>query len=79
MDRSESFSTNGGPLGAETMQAMYTARCTALTIDIMYGIGGRDVTVDDMINVYNTLKDIAATGETGDVYRYMGLRDKEAK
>ena len=79
MDRSESFSTNGGPLGAETMQAMYTARCTALTIDIMYGIGGRDVTVDDMINVYDTLKDIAATGETGDVYRYMGLKDKEAK
>lgn len=79
MDRSESFSTNGGPLGAETMQAMYTARCTALTIDIMYGIGGRDVTVDDMINVYDTLKDIAATGEIGDVYRYMGLRDKEAK
>lgn len=79
MDRSESFSTNGGPLGAETMQAMYTARCTALTIDIMYGIGGRDVTVDDMINVYDTLKDIVATGETGDVYRYMGLRDKEAK
>ena len=79
MDRSESFSTNGGPLGAETMQAMYTARCTALTIDIMYGIGGRDVTVDDMINVYDTLKDIAVTGETGDVYRYMGLRDKEAK
>ena len=79
MDRSESFSTNGGPLGAETMQAMYTARCTALTIDIMYGIGGRDVTVDDLINVYDTLKDIAATGETGDVYRYMGLRDKEAK
>ena len=79
MDRSESFSTNGGPLGAETMQAMYTARCTALTIDIMYGIGGRDVTVDDMINVYDALKDIAATGETGDVYRYMGLRDKEAK
>ena len=79
MYRSESFSTNGGPLGAETMQAMYTARCTALTIDIMYGIGGRDVTVDDMINVYDTLKDIAATGETGDVYRYMGLRDKEAK
>ena len=79
MDRSESFSTNGGPLGAETMQAIYTAICTALTIDIMYGIGGRDVTVDDMINVYDTLKDIAATGETGDVYRYMGLRDKEAK
>ena len=28
---------------------------------------------------YETLKEIARTGETGDVYRYMGLRDKEAK
>ena len=79
MDRSEAFSTNGGPLGAETMQAMYTGKCDALAIDIMYGIGGRDVRVDDMINVYETLKDIAKTGETGPTYRYMGLRDKEAK
>lgn len=78
MDRSESFSTNGGPVGAETMQAMYTAGCKAKTIDIMYGIGGRDVTVDDMKGVYTTLMNIAKTGETGPTYRYMGLRDKEA-
>ncbi len=79
MDRSESFSTNGGPVGAETMQAMYTAGCSAKTINIMYGIGGRDVTVEDMEGVYHTLDEIAQSGETGDVYRYMGLRDKEAK
>ena len=79
MDRSEAFSTNGGPLGAETMQAMYTGKCDALAIDIMYGIGGRDVRVEDMMNVYETLKDIAKTGKTGPTYRYMGLRDKEAK
>ena len=58
MDRSEAFSTNGGPVGAETMQAMYTAGCTAKAINIMYGIGGRDVTVDDMKGVYKTLMDI---------------------
>lgn len=79
MDRSESFSTNGGPVGAETMQAMYTGGCTAKAINIMYGIGGRDVTVDDMKGVYKTLMEIAETGETGPTYRYMGLRDKEAK
>ncbi|MCI9617650.1 MAG: pyruvate ferredoxin oxidoreductase [Eubacterium sp.] len=79
MDRSEAFSTNGGPVGAETMQAMYTAGCTAKAINVMYGIGGRDVTVDDMKGVYKTLMKIAETGETGPTYRYMGLRDKEAK
>ncbi len=79
MDRSEAFSTNGGPVGAETMQAMYTAGCAAKAINVMYGIGGRDVTVDDMKGVYKTLMEIAETGETGPTYRYMGLRDKEAK
>ncbi|MBR2190042.1 MAG: pyruvate ferredoxin oxidoreductase [Eubacterium sp.] len=79
MDRSEAFSTNGGPLGAETMQAMYQYGCDALAIDIMYGIGGRDVKVEDIMGVYETLKDIAKTGDRGEIYRYMGLRDKEAK
>lgn len=79
MDRCESFSTQGGPVGAETMQAMYTNGCTAKAINIMYGIGGRDVTVDDMKGVYKTLMEIAETGITGPTYRYMGLRDKEAK
>ena len=79
MDRSEAFSTNGGPLGAETMQAMYQYGCDALAINIMYGIGGRDVRVEDIKDVYETLKDIAKTGDRGEIYRYMGLRDKEAK
>lgn len=79
MDRSEAFSTNGGPVGAETIQAMYVHGCTAKAINILYGIGGRDVTVDDMMGVYETLMEIARTGETGPTYRYMGLRDKEAK
>ena len=75
----EYFQLTEDLLGAETMQAMYIEKCQALAINIMYGIGGRDVRVEDMINVYETLKEIARTGETGDVYRYMGLRDKEAK
>ena len=51
----------------------------AKTINIMYGIGGRDVKVEDIKGIYETLKDIAKTGDRGDIYRYMGLRDKEAK
>ncbi len=79
MDRSEAFSTNGGPVGAETMQAMYQYGCDALAINIMYGIGGRDVRVEDIEDVYTTLMDIAKTGDRGELYRYMGLRDKEDK
>ena len=61
-------------LGAETMQAMYTGKCDAKAINIMYGIGGRDVRVEDMIRMFmKLLKNIAKTGETGPTYRYMGL------
>lgn len=79
MDRSEAFSTNGGPVGAETMQAMFLHGCDAKAINIMYGIGGRDVKVEDIKGVYETLKDIDASGNVGETYRYMGLRDKEDK
>ncbi len=44
----------------------------------MYGIGGRDVRVEDMINVYDLLKEIAKTGKIDNPYRYIGLR-KEGK
>lgn len=79
MDRAESFSTNGGPLAAETMQAMYKERCTALAVPYMYGLGGRDVTVEEMEAVFEKLKEVAQTGEVPETYLYMGLRDKEAK
>lgn len=79
MDRAESFSTNGGPLAAETMQAMYKERCTALAVPYMYGLGGRDVTVEEMEDVFEKLKEVAQTGEVPETYLYMGLRDKEAK
>ena len=74
MDRSESFSTNGGPVGAETMQAMYIEKCQALAINIMYGIGGRDTKADDIEKVYKDLLEISKSGKVENPYRYFGLR-----
>jgi pyruvate ferredoxin oxidoreductase alpha subunit len=75
MDRAEGYTNHGGPLGADVMSAMFRAKLTAHAVNIIYGLGGRDVRVEDMEKVYADLKQIVADGETGETYRYMGLRE----
>ena len=76
MDRCESYSENGGPLAAELSAALFKAKSTAEVLKIVYGLNGRDFTVEDAKKLYEDLADIAAHGnhETEE-YRYIGLRD----
>ena len=75
MDRAESYTNHGGPLGADVMSALFRARSQALAINYVYGLGGRDVRVEDMENIYETLKQVIADGDAGEMYRYMGIRE----
>lgn len=75
MDRCESYSGNGGPLGAELMAALYREKVTAEAVNIMYGLSGRDVTVGDMGEVFGWLQKMAAGELHFDEYPYLGLRD----
>lgn len=75
MDRAESLSSQGGPLGSEVMAALYRARSQALAVNYIYGLGGRDVRVDQAEEVFEQLEKIAAAGEVTDAYRYLGLRE----
>lgn len=76
MDRCESFSTNGGPLAAELSAALFQAKSQAKVIKIVYGLNGRDFTVEDAKNLYGDLADLAAgVRQETEEYRYIGLRD----
>ncbi len=75
MDRAESLSSQGGPLGSEVMAALYRARSQALAVNYIYGLGGRAVRVDQAQEVFEQLEKIAAAGEVTDAYRYLGLRE----
>jgi pyruvate ferredoxin oxidoreductase alpha subunit len=77
MDKSEGFSANGGPIFAETRSALYDLRERPHLINIVYGLGGRDVKTEDLEKVFQRLVDITVTGETGPVYTHMGQRSKE--
>lgn len=75
-DRCESYSANGGPLGSELMAAMYRNKNTAETVNYIYGLSGRDLTVDQVEATFEELMKVAEEGTSGNAYRYIGLRDK---
>ena len=75
MDRAEGYSNHGGPLGADVMAALFRARSTALATNIIYGLGGRDVRVEDMEQVFEDLQTMIDQNDADETYRYMGLRE----
>lgn len=76
MDRCEMFSATSGPLGAEVRAALYQAKSDVEAVNYFYGLGGRDITVQDFEDIYNRLEKIAETHEITDMYSYIGLREK---
>jgi pyruvate ferredoxin oxidoreductase alpha subunit len=78
MDKSEGFSANGGPLFAETRSALYDLKNRPWLIDIVFGLGGRDLKTEDVENVFARLETIAEPGETGPVYVHMGHRERRS-
>ncbi|MCI9642367.1 MAG: pyruvate ferredoxin oxidoreductase [Eubacterium sp.] len=75
MDRTESYNDCSGPIGSEVTTALYRAKSDCLAVNYVYGLGGRDVKVEDMIGIYSELEKIAEAGEVTEPYRYMGVRE----
>lgn len=75
MDRTESYNDNCGPLGSEVTTALYRAKNDCFAVNYVYGLGGRDVRVEDMEGVYADLEKIVADGKLDNPYRYMGVRE----
>ena len=71
MDRAESFSGNGGPLAAEVRGALYHAGVLADVFPYVYGLGGRDVRVEDLKSVFEALPQLDAQP-----YRYLSVRSE---
>ena len=76
LDRSEMFAATGGPLGTEVRSAMYSSGSNARVVNYFYGLGGRDITVEDFCTVYERLEEIAKDGEIPDMYEFIGLRSR---
>ncbi len=74
LDRCESYNTNGGPLGSEITAALFQNKVVIDAVNYIYGLGGRDFTVEDAMNVYGKLQDIVENGAPIEQFEYIGLR-----
>lgn len=75
MDRAESLSGFGGPVFALTRSALFDSVEKPHIINYIYGLGGRDVTTNDIATVYQELLEITEKDEPGELYRYLGVRE----
>ena len=77
LDKADSLNGAGGALFEDVVSGMYTNGINVPTVNYVYGIGGRDTTVDDLEKVYTDLQKIAESGKVENPYRYLGVRGDE--
>ncbi len=75
LDRSESFSGEGGPLFAELKSALYTEHTKPVVVNYIYGLGGRDIFEDDIERAYVELHEHVKNGTSEGYVRYIGVRE----
>ena len=74
MDRCESYNGNGGPLGSEVTAALYRNKVMIDAVNYIYGLAGRDFTVENVFDIFAELDDAVSSGTEVEQYQYIGLR-----
>ncbi|MDR1775325.1 MAG: pyruvate ferredoxin oxidoreductase [Actinomycetes bacterium] len=76
LDRAESFGAPAGPLALDTLAALYGAGIQVPVRSYLYGLGGADVRLDLVEQVYADLADVADDGDglLNPTPRYLGIR-----
>lgn len=74
MDRSEGMSSQGGPLGTDVKAALFDNNISTKAMNFIYGLGGRDVRVENIIEVFEKLENAYTTREFL-TYEYLSVRN----
>lgn len=74
LDRTESFADFGGPLFRDVRASLYDVDQGPKTISYVYGLGGRDVTLDTIGQVYSDLQRLSK-GEQLPMLNHLGVRE----
>ncbi len=74
LDRAESYNGNGGVLGNEITAGLYKKKYMIDTVNYIYGLGGRDFTVSNAMEVFRQLENMEEEGIPVEQYQYIGLR-----
>ncbi|RLF17367.1 MAG: pyruvate ferredoxin oxidoreductase [Thermoprotei archaeon] len=75
MDRTLSFGAIGGPLFEDLRTLFYDAEKRPLIADIVYGLGGRDLTPAEAKAIFKYGLEIAKSGRIPELVKYVGVRE----
>jgi pyruvate ferredoxin oxidoreductase alpha subunit len=71
LDRSESLSTQAGPLATEVKAALYDAGIALPMQSYIYGLGGREIYIENIKDVYKNLKNAKGS----EAVKYLGVKE----
>lgn len=74
LDRSDTISGNEGPLCIEVKAALFDANIQKNVLNYIYGLGGREVKLEDLESVYTDLVDVNK-GKNKEKITYLGVRE----
>ncbi|OGC21270.1 pyruvate ferredoxin oxidoreductase [candidate division WOR-1 bacterium RIFOXYB2_FULL_42_35] len=75
LDRSDSYNNQGGPLFTEVRSALYDAAKKPLITNYIYGLGGREISLDDLRSIFAEQQEVAKAGKAKEVIKYFGVRE----
>ena len=75
LDRCASFGALGGPLFMEVRNAFYDSAERPIISDYIYGLGGRDMSMEMLEEVFRSLEEDRRAGRPLELVRYIGLRE----
>jgi pyruvate ferredoxin oxidoreductase alpha subunit len=75
LDRSETFSGEGGPLYTEIKAGLYDFGMNQKIVNYIFGLGGRDIYPEDIKKVYDDLANILENGKIKNRINYIGSRE----
>ncbi len=71
MDRSDMYNNQGGPLFSEIRSALCDANKKPLLTNYIYGLGGREISLDDIRQIFADQKKVKESGKV----IYFGVRE----
>ncbi|HHY37629.1 MAG TPA: pyruvate ferredoxin oxidoreductase [Clostridia bacterium] len=75
LDRADTYSTMGGPIYNEVRSALYDEKLRPLTMSYIYGLGGRDVGLDDIRKVFSDMEASRTAGKVSEPINYLGVHE----
>jgi pyruvate ferredoxin oxidoreductase alpha subunit len=76
MDRCESYNGCGGPLGMEVPAALYRNKVMLESVNYIYGLAGRDFTVEHVKDIFAELREVADGRMEALQHKYINLRSE---